>query len=71
MEFGHSILKLFSISIFAQKVVIDVAKVKVTINFLVNFGSLSMVLTFEKLSCSAFESHQHGIFVSDWNLIEV
>ena len=71
MELGHSVLKFFSISIFAQEVVIDVAKVKVSIHFLVNFGGLSMVLSLEKLSCSAFESHQHGILVCYWNLIEV
>ena len=71
MELGHSVFKFFSISIFAQEVVIDVAKVKVSIHFLVNFGGLSMVLSLEKLSCCAFESHQHGILVSYWNLIEV
>ena len=71
VELGHSVLKFFSIGIFAQEVVIDVAKVKVSIHFLVNFGGLSMVLSLEKLSCGAFESHQHGILVSYWNLIKV
>ena len=71
MKLGHSVLEFFSISIFAQEVVIDVAKVKVSIYFLVNFGGLSMVLSLEKLSCSAFESHQHGILIGYWKLIEV
>ena len=71
LELGHSVFEFFRISIFTQKVVIYVAKVKVSIYFLVNFGGLGMVLPLEKLSCSALESHQHGILFSDWNLVEV
>jgi len=67
----HGLFELVGLFIFPQKVVGHISKVKVAIDFLINFGRLNLISTLKEFTCSRLKSHQSLKFARSRVLVEV